>query len=108
MNERAKQFMPFAALRGYYDMIRSGSAYIEPKRELSDEQLDALNAVAHELKKGDLVSVVFYENYAYLCVDDTISFFSPEIGQLKVGKKTIKFADILELKILRKKQASEY
>ena len=36
--DRAQQFMPFAALKGYYDLIRERERVVEPKRELTDEQ----------------------------------------------------------------------
>ena len=36
--QRAAQFMPFAALKGYYDLIRERERVAEPKRELTDEQ----------------------------------------------------------------------
>ena len=36
--DRAQQFMPFAALKGYYDLIRERERVAEPKRELTDEQ----------------------------------------------------------------------
>ena len=36
--DRAQQFMPFAALKGYYDLIRERERTVEPRRELTDEQ----------------------------------------------------------------------
>ena len=41
---RAKQFMPFAALRGYDDVISEKQVICEPKIELGDEQRDRLDA----------------------------------------------------------------
>lgn len=35
--ERAKQFMPFAALKGYPDALRKKEKIIVPKMELSEE-----------------------------------------------------------------------
>ena len=39
--DRAQQFMPFAALKGYYDLIRERERVAEPKRELTDEAREA-------------------------------------------------------------------
>ena len=40
--DRAQQFMPFAALKGYYDLIRERERVAEPKRELTDEQKETV------------------------------------------------------------------
>ena len=36
-DERARQFMPFAALRGYYDLIREAEYTPEPRRPHTEE-----------------------------------------------------------------------
>ena len=44
-SERARQFAPFAALRGFEDMIREVERTVkEPKRELTEERAAALSA----------------------------------------------------------------
>ena len=42
--DRAKQFMPFAALKGYDDAIAEKQIIYEPRMELGDEQRDRLDA----------------------------------------------------------------
>lgn len=100
MSERAKQFLSFAALRGYYDMVREGSKVIEPKRSLSDEELQALNEAAAKLKKGVLISIVFYEDYGYTTLEGRVDEFCPDFRRLKIGKKRIDFSEVLAIQIL--------
>lgn len=38
--QRARQFMPFASLRGYYAYVREQERHREPRRELSDDQAE--------------------------------------------------------------------
>ena len=38
--DRAKQFLPFNSLRGYYDLIREKEKEVAVKRELSETDLD--------------------------------------------------------------------
>ena len=45
---RAAQFMPFAALRGYYDLLRTKERVPEPRHELTEEEARELSAVARE------------------------------------------------------------
>ena len=37
--DRARQFMPFAALTGYYEIIKERERVAVPRRELSEEEL---------------------------------------------------------------------
>ena len=40
--ERAKQFMPFAALKGYPEALRKKEKVVVPKKELSEEYQEEL------------------------------------------------------------------
>ena len=50
--ERAKQFMPFAALRGYDQVIRDRQEIWEPLQELGEEQRDLLDAALRGLEQA--------------------------------------------------------
>ena len=54
---RAAQFMPFAALTGYYELVRKQEITVEPKRELTEEKALALSKKLEGLKRGDLIRV---------------------------------------------------
>ena len=41
--ERARQFLPFNALTGYYQMILKRQRVTEPKKELSEDETEALS-----------------------------------------------------------------
>ena len=56
--DRAQQFMPFAALKGYYDLIRERERVAEPKRELTDEQALELSRKLSQLKRRELACIV--------------------------------------------------
>ena len=49
--DRAAQFMPFAALRGYYDLLRTKERVPEPRHELTEEEARELSAVAREVRE---------------------------------------------------------
>ena len=51
--DRAQQFMPFAALKGYYDLIRERERVAEPKRELTDEQKAWIDEGVEECTKEE-------------------------------------------------------
>ena len=45
---RAKQFMPFDALKGFKEAIAATEVYTEPKKELEDYRIDEINATLTE------------------------------------------------------------
>ena len=51
LSQRAKIFMPFAALAGYEEAVRAKEVPYEPKRELDPEERDALNRRLQRLRQ---------------------------------------------------------
>ena len=64
--DRAQQFMPFAALKGYYDLIRERERVVESKRELTDEQALELSQRLAGLERREMASIVHYDGEAYV------------------------------------------
>ena len=50
--DRAKQFMPFAALKGYEETLRAKEKVVVPKTELSEEMLEDLDRKLHQIQNG--------------------------------------------------------
>ncbi len=63
--DRARQFMPFAALRGYYDLVHAKEAVPERRRPLTEEEARELDETLATLARGAMVRVTSYENNAY-------------------------------------------
>lgn len=63
--ERAAQFSPFAALKGYEEEIEEAQRTTEEKRELTEEQRTELNEqlvlLKSKVKESPLVKIVYYE-----------------------------------------------
>ena len=95
--ERAKQFMPFAALRGYGDAIKEKEKVITEKKELTDEQVQKLSDAVARLKKGDVVKAVYYEKDGYVEKTGAVSKIDGVSGCLYVIKTRIPFIDLLAL-----------
>lgn len=61
---RAKQFAMFDALKGLTEAIAEKENRTEPRRELSQERIEELNAKLQQMEKGDMITVVYYCQYA--------------------------------------------
>ena len=97
MSDRAKQFMPFAALRGYYTEIRKKEVIKGEKRELTEEEALELDKKVLELKKGDMVSVTYYREGKYRKEQGLISQIDLVLKTLTLVKNRIKFSDIFNI-----------
>ena len=60
ISDRAKQFMPFASLRGFDQIVKEKEKVLIEKRELSEEEIMELSNKLTSVKKGDLVSVIYF------------------------------------------------
>lgn len=99
--DRARQFMPFAALRGYYDLVREVEHVPEPKRSLNEERALALSQTIASLKKGTLVKVTYYKDDAYVVLEGVVSRIDEVFRVLDVVKTHIPFDDLWDIEILK-------
>ena len=96
-NPRAKQFMPFASLKGYFDLIREEQRVKEPKKSLSEEGATVLSFKLNQVKKGMLVKITYYNVDAYETMEGIVSNFDDTFRNITVVKKMIPFDDILDI-----------
>lgn len=98
--DRAKQFMPFAALSGYTEALRQKEFRPQPRKELGEDQIEELNRALSRLSPGDRVSLTYYHGGAYRIRRGTVTKISPEAGFLRIGGDRIPFADLAELELV--------
>ncbi|MZJ26362.1 hypothetical protein GT516_00345 [Collinsella sp. BIOML-A4] len=91
---RAAQFMPFAALTGYYELVRKQEITVEPKCELTEEKALELSHKLEGLKRGDLVRVTYYDTYGYRSRTGILDEVLPAFKLLKLRDIAIDFGDI--------------
>ena len=97
MNERAVQFAPFAALRGYSDVTEERRRITEPKRELSEDEEALLSDRLNELRRRMTVTVTYYKNGQYVTVTGTVTEWEPVFRALSVDGVFIPMEDIFEV-----------
>lgn len=92
--ERAAQFMPFAALTGYYDLVRRKERVRERRRDPGDEDEARISAELSRVRRGDLVRVVYYQTDAYVTVSGVVTGIDPVRRELSVVRTRIPFDDV--------------
>ncbi|MDD2413930.1 MAG: YolD-like family protein [Eubacteriaceae bacterium] len=96
-NERARQFMPFSALKGFDQMVQEQERQTEPRRELSEESADALSRILTKLQKGAGVRVTYYRFDHYETVTGQVKNLDPVYRILRVGDCRIAIDDIFQI-----------
>lgn len=60
--DRAKQFMPFDALKGFQEALREKERVRVPKRILSEEEREELNRELSRIGKMDMVEAEYFQD----------------------------------------------
>lgn len=97
MEDRAKQFAPFASLRGYYDLIKTNEKIKEEKKNLSESEAEILSNKLNEIKKGMMITVKYYNKDCYETLTGMVSEFDETYKKIRIVKTYINFDDIVEI-----------
>ena len=99
IEERAKQFMPFAALRGLPDALAKKEKILVPKIELSPEMAEELDRQMHLIAKGKMATVVYFNNGEYIKITGLVARIDETSRILQIVNTKIPFADILQVEL---------
>ena len=95
--ERAKQFMPFAALKGYPEALRKKEKIVVPRAEVSEEYAEVLNRKLKKVKKNDMITVIYFSKGEYLKKTGMVSRIDETARVLKIVNTKIGFDDIYDI-----------
>lgn len=98
--DRAKQFMPFAALKGYEEALRQREDKPQQRIILGEDEAEELDRKLRSLTVGSRVKIRHYRKRCYVVSEGTVNDIMYTVGQLKVEKEDIRYGDIVELEIL--------
>lgn len=96
--DRASQFAPFAALKGYEEALRAKEHITVPKSELSEEMLEYLDYKLSQIHENEIITVVYYEDGMYLQKTGMVSKINPQQRYITIVTTDICFDDIKDIK----------
>lgn len=102
--DRAKQFMPFAALKGYEEELRKKEKIVVPKIELSEERKDELDRQFMKIKKKDIVTAVYFYRGEYLKVTGMVSRIDTDARLLVIVNTKIPFEDLYDITLDKREE----
>ena len=97
---RAKQFLPFDALKGLQEALREKEIEYEEKKELSEETLAELNNVFNKIEKGSFVKIRYYRNGRYKEIEGIVTYIDYIKRKIQIDKiVNINICDIIDILI---------
>lgn len=102
--DRAKQFMPFAALKGYEEELRKKEKIVVPKIELSEERKDELDRQFIKIRKKDIVTAVYFCRGEYLKVTGMVSRIDTDARLLVIVNTKIPFEDLYDITLDKREE----
>lgn len=109
VEDRAKIFSPFAALRGYEETARAKEKIRINKIDLSEESKEAIDQKLRMMKKGRAITVTYFhrdpgsDGYGsiaegeYITITGILEAFDPVFHTLTVNGQTVYFDDISDI-----------
>lgn len=99
VSERAKQFSPFSPLKSLSKALAEKEKIRVPKREISDEKREEINKALINLKTGEIVTVVYYDEteQEYLQLTGMVAKVDIYKSILQIVAIKIRFEDIYDI-----------
>lgn len=97
MENRAKQFVPFAALKGYEEALRAKERIVVEKIELSEEKKEELDFKLYQIQRNDIITVVYFCKDEYIKIEGMVSRLDTDARVLKIVNTKIPFEDIYDI-----------
>lgn len=98
--ERAKQFLPFDALKGLHVALHEKEVEYVDKYELSFEQKEEISEKLQILGNGENIIITYYINKTYNTINGRVLYVNPIKKVINVSKIEIPFVNIYNIEIL--------
>lgn len=101
-SERAKQFMPFDAMKGLKEALqdREERHLRVEKRELSEEAAAQLSERINKLNKGMTVRIEYYHEFHERILQGQVTVIDRVFKYLVIDNERIYFDDLYKLQII--------
>lgn len=97
---RAKQFLPFDALKGFSEALREKEIEYEEKRDLSEESLIELNDKFNQIEKGDYIKTKYYKNGRYIEIIGIVTNIDYMKKKIQINKNiNVNTCDIVSIEV---------
>ncbi|MCH5201162.1 MAG: YolD-like family protein [Oscillospiraceae bacterium] len=102
VSERAKQFMPFAAVSGLTQALerKERELMLTERKEPTEERARKINLFLNKIEKGSEVAVTYFAQGEYLTVSGAVAGVDKVERVLTAGGVKIPFDDLYDVEII--------
>lgn len=104
VSERAKQFLPFAAVKGLTEALARKDKVLVPKVEMSEELAAKLDEKMHHIQKGSIVTVTYFCDDEYIQLTGRFTRSDDITHRLQIDESKIEFDDVLDIDLILTEQ----
>ena len=97
--DRARQFLPFNSLRGYYDLVKKAQIVKADRKVLAEEEAIIISDKLNKLKRGMLVTITYYKDYGYIDITGMIANLDLVYRKITIVSEIINFDDIINIEL---------
>ena len=103
--ERAKQFLPFSAVRGLEEALerKRQELFVEVPHVLCSDAEEEINDTLNNITKGDTVEIEFYDGVKNTLITGNVESVRNKTRDIVIDGKVIRFEVIGKLKLVEKK-----
>ncbi len=99
--ERAKQFLPFDAVKGLQEALREKEIEHEERIDLAEEALENLEEEFNKIEIGRKVKIKYYKDGKYVVVEGNVSKINNLKKKLEVDfESKINYSDIAKIEVI--------
>ena len=96
---RAKQFLPFDALKVFQEALNEKQIKYEDKKELSEDSYRRLEEEWNKIEKDSIVKVKYYKNKRYIEIQGKINKIDYIRKKIQINDENINVCDIIDIEI---------
>lgn len=98
---RAKQFLPFDALKGLQEALKEKEIEYEERKELSEETLNDLDTILNRIEIGNIIIIKYYKNRRYNEIKGKVTKIDFLKKKIQVNKEiNVNIVDIVNISII--------
>lgn len=98
-SERAKQFIPFSALKRLDEELTRAEKVLCQKRELLEDEAEELNRKLTDIEAGSRIEIEYYRMGEYVKKKGTVKRVDDVYRVIEVDDKKIKISSIVSVKV---------
>ena len=97
ISNRAKQFAPFDALKGFREALKEKEKIKIDKKELSEDRAKEINDLLKNMKEGMLTTLVYYLDGEYIQLTGIVLKIEKQKRYLQIAERIIHFDVIYDI-----------